>query len=69
VQYYVNSTSTLNRDYFVVDARLAYEFKVYQKFKGEGFVSLTNAFDRHYQINEGYPMPPSSLNGGVSFAF
>jgi hypothetical protein len=53
----------------VVDARLAYEFKIYQKFKGEGFVSLTNAFDRSYQINEGYPMPPQSLNGGISFGF
>jgi vitamin B12 transporter len=69
VRYYINDTSTLNRDYFVVDARLAYEFKVYQKFKGEGFISLTNAFDRAYQVNEGYPMPPQSLNGGVSFAF
>jgi outer membrane receptor protein involved in Fe transport len=69
VQFYVNHTSTLNQDYFVLDARLAYEFKIYRKFKGEGFISLTNAFDRAYQINEGYPMPPQSLNGGVSFAF
>ena len=69
VQYWVSSTSTLNQDYFVVDARLSYEFKIYQKFKGEGFISLTNAFDRAYQINEGYPMPPQSLNGGLSFAF
>ena len=69
VQFYVNNTSTLNRDYFVLDGRLAYEFKIYQKFKGEGFVSLTNALNRDYQINEGYPMPPQSLNGGVSFAF
>jgi outer membrane receptor protein involved in Fe transport len=69
VRYYVNSPSTLNQDYFVVDARLAYEFKVYQKLKGEAFVSLTNAFDRHYQIVEDYPMPPQSLNGGVNFAF
>jgi outer membrane cobalamin receptor len=69
VQYYVNNTSTLNREYFVVDARVGYEFKVYQKLKGEGFLSLTNAFKRDYQINEGFPMPPRSLNGGVSFAF
>jgi outer membrane cobalamin receptor len=69
VQYYVNDTSTLNQDYFFLDARLAYEFKIYQKFKGEGFLSLTNALDRDYQINEGYPMPPRSLNGGVSFGF
>ncbi len=69
VQHWVNSTSTLNRDYFVVDARLAYEFKIYQKFKGEGFVSLTNALNRDYQITQGYPMPPQSVNGGVSFAF
>ena len=69
VQYYVNNTSTLNRDYFVLDARLGYEFKIYQKFKGEGFVSLTNILNRDYQINEGFPMPPQSLNGGVSIAF
>jgi len=69
VQYWIDSTSTLNRDYFVVDARLGYEFKIYQKFKGEGFVSLTNAFDRNYQVSEGYPMPPQSLNAGVSLAF
>ncbi len=69
VQYYVNNTSTLNRDYFVVDVRIGYEFKVYQKLKGEGFVSLTNALNRDYQINEGFPMPPQSLNGGLSFAF
>ena len=69
VQYYVDSTTTLNRDYFVVDARLGYEFKVYRMFKGEGFVSLTNAFNRNYQINEGYPMPPRALNGGLWFAF
>jgi hypothetical protein len=46
VEYWVNSTSTLKRDYFVVDTRVAYEFKIYQEFKGEGFVSLTNALDR-----------------------
>jgi outer membrane cobalamin receptor len=69
VQYYVNNTSTLNRDYFVLDARLGYEFKIYQKFKGEGFISLTNILNRDYQINEGFPMPPQSLNGGVSIAF
>jgi outer membrane receptor protein involved in Fe transport len=65
----VNDISTLNRDYFVVDARVGYEFKVYEYFKGEGFLSLTNAFDREYQVNEGYPMPPRSLNGGVSLFF
>jgi outer membrane cobalamin receptor len=69
VQYYVNNTSTLNREYFVVDARVAYEFRVYQKLGGEAFVSMTNALDRDYQINEGYPMAPRSVNGGVSFAF
>ena len=69
VQYYINDTSTLNRDYFVLDARLAYEFKIYQKFKGEAFLSLTNVLDGDYQINEGYPMAPRSLSGGVSFAF
>jgi outer membrane cobalamin receptor len=69
VQYWVDSTSTLNRDYFVVDARVAYEFKIYQELRGEGFVSLTNAFDQNYQVSEGYPMPPQSLNAGVSFGF
>ena len=69
VRYYVNSTSTLNREYFIVDARVAYEFKIYQKLRGEAFVSLTNALDRDYQVNEGYPMRPRSVNGGVSLWF
>ncbi|MDI6753029.1 MAG: TonB-dependent receptor [Thermodesulfobacteriota bacterium] len=69
VQYYVNERTTLNRDYFVADAKVSYELKVYQNMKGEAFLSLTNILDRDYQINEGYPMPPRSLSGGVSFAF
>ncbi len=69
VQYYLSQTSTLNRDYFVLDARLAYKLKIYQNLKGEAFFNLTNALNRDYQISEGYPMPPRSLHGGVSFAF
>jgi outer membrane receptor protein involved in Fe transport len=69
VQYYLNSTSKMNRDYFILDARVGYEFKIYQKVKGEAFLSLNNALNREYQTVEGYPMPPQSLNGGVSFAF
>jgi outer membrane cobalamin receptor len=69
VQFYVNETTALNRDYFVADVKLAYELKVYQNLKGEAFLSLTNVLDRDYQINEGYPMPPRSLTGGVSFSF
>jgi len=30
---------------------------------------LTNAFNKEYQVNEGYPMPPRSLNGGASLFF
>jgi outer membrane cobalamin receptor len=69
VQYYVKQNSTFNRDHFVLDAKLAYGFKVYRMFGGEAFVSLTNALDREYQTTEGFPMPPQSLNGGVSFTF
>ncbi len=69
VQFYVNETTALNRDYFVADVKVAYDLKVYQNLKGEAFLSLSNVLNRDYQINEGYPMPPRSLNGGVSFAF
>jgi outer membrane cobalamin receptor len=69
VQYYLNQTTALNRDYFVADAKMSYELKVYQNLKGEAFLSLSNVLNRDYQINEGYPMPPRSLSGGVSFAF
>ena len=69
VQFYVNETTTLNRDYFVMDVKVAYEWKMYQSLKGEAFLSLTNVLDRDYQINDGYPMPPRSLSGGLSFAF
>jgi len=69
VQYYLNQTTKFNRDYFIVDARLGYGFKIYQHFKGETFLSLNNAFNKEYQTVEGYPMPPRALYGGVSIAF
>lgn len=69
VEYWLNQTTKLNRDYFVLDAQIGYEFKVYNKFKGEAFLALHNALNRQYQIIEGYPMPPQSLSGGVSFTF
>ena len=69
VQYYLNQNTTFNRDSFVLDAKVAYGFKVYQVFQGEAFVGLTNALNRDYQITEGFPMPPRSLHGGVSFNF
>ncbi len=69
VQFYLDEGSTINREYFVVDARVAYRLQVYRGLKGEAFVSLTNALNRDYQITEGFPMPPRSLNGGVSVSF
>lgn len=69
VQYYLGQTSTMNRDYFVLDARVGYEFKIYPYLTGEGFLSLNNALDREYQTTEGYPMPPRVLSGGVSLSF
>jgi len=66
---YTSQGSTLNQDYFVLDARVGYEFKVWQYLSGEAYLSLTNALDKEYQTIEGYPMPPRSLNGGVSIAF
>jgi len=69
VQFYVGQGSTLNQDYFVLDARVGYEFKVWQYANGEAFLSLTNALNEEYQTVEGYPMPPRSLNGGVSLFF
>jgi outer membrane cobalamin receptor len=69
VQYYLNQTTPLNRDYFVLDARLGYEFTIDPSLKGEAFLSMTNALNRQYQVSEGYPMPPQSLNGGVSLSF
>jgi outer membrane cobalamin receptor len=69
VRYYVDQTTKLNRDYFVLDVRLGYEFKVYQNLKGEAFLSLNNALNEDYQTVEGYPMPPRNLNGGISLFF
>ncbi len=69
VRLYTSQGSTLNEDYFVLDARVGYEFKVWQYFSGEAYLSLTNALDKEYQTVEGYPMPPRSLYGGVSVAF
>lgn len=69
VEYWLNQTSKLNRDYFVLDVQIRYEFKIYKKFKGEAFLALNNALNRQYQIVEGYPMPPQAFSGGISFSF
>ena len=69
VRFYTSQGSTLNQDYFVLDARGGYEFKLWQYLSGEAYLSLTNALDKEYQTVEGYPMPPRSLNGGVNFFF
>ena len=69
VRYYVTQTSTLNKDYFVLDGRVAYEFPVYRSYRGEVYLNLANAFDAEYEVVEGYPMPPRSLSAGVTFTF
>jgi outer membrane cobalamin receptor len=69
VRYYVTQTSTLNKDYFVLDGRVGYEFTVYRLYRGEVFLNLANAFDAEYEVVEGYPMPPRSLSAGVTFSF
>jgi outer membrane cobalamin receptor len=69
VQYYLDQTTTLNQNYFVVDARVGYEFKISLQHRGEVFLNLSNAFDKEYQVVEGYPMPPRALSGGVNFSF
>jgi outer membrane cobalamin receptor len=69
VRYYVNQATTLNEDYFVVDARIGYEFTVSQSYRGEVFLNLANTFDKEYEVVEGYPMPLRSLSGGVTFSF
>jgi len=69
VHYYLDQTTTLNRNYFVVDARVGYEFKISLQHRGEVFLNLSNAFDKEYQVVEGYPMPPRALSGGVNISF
>lgn len=69
VEYWLNQTSKLNRDYFILDAQVSYEFKLSKNLKGEAFLSLNNALNREYEIVEGYPMPPQALSGGISFIF
>jgi outer membrane receptor protein involved in Fe transport len=69
VRYYLTQTSTLNKDYFVLDGRVGYEFTVYRLYRGEVFLNLANAFDAEYEVVEGYPMPPRSLSAGVTFSF
>jgi len=69
VQYYLNQTTKFNRDYFILDLWVGYEFKVYGRLKSEVFLSLNNALNKEYQTVEGYPMPPRALHGGLSLLF
>jgi vitamin B12 transporter len=69
VRFYTSQGSTLNQDYFVLDARGGYEFKIWQYLSGEAYISLTNALDKEYQTLEGYPMAPRALSGGINLFF
>jgi outer membrane receptor protein involved in Fe transport len=69
VRYYLAQTSALNRDYFVLDGRVGYEFTVYGSYRGEVYLNLANALDKKYEVVEGYPMPLRSLSAGVAFTF
>ena len=64
VQYYLDQTTTLNKNYFVLDGRVGYEFTIYLLHRGEVFLNLSNAFDKEYEVVEGYPMPPRALSAG-----
>jgi outer membrane cobalamin receptor len=69
VQFYLDEISKLNRQYLVIDARVAFELAIHREMKGEAFVSLNNVLNRDYEIAEGYPMPPRSFSGGVSLSY
>ncbi len=55
--------------YEVVDAKIAQVFAFSQQVKGEVYVGEKNIFNKEYQVNGGYPMPPREYYFGASILF
>ncbi len=57
-----------NNSYVVVDAALTRPFAL-GAVELDARVSVRNLFDREYQVNPGYPMPPRQLHAGITAWF
>jgi outer membrane cobalamin receptor len=55
--------------YSVMDLKVVERLASSKRYGGQMFVSLTNVFDRKYEVAQNYPMPPKELKGGVTITF
>jgi len=52
VRYYVSQTSALNRDYFILDGRVGYEFYGLPILSGEVYLNLANALTGNTKLSK-----------------
>ncbi len=67
LRYYPEATRK-NKDYFVADLTLTHAIML-SGVAIDATVSVKNLFDKDYEANPGYPMPPRELFAGVTAYF
>ncbi len=67
--YIVPLVPNPTRQYTVADAKITQPVVLGQNVKADVYVGVKNMFNREYQVNAGYPMPPLEWFGGASFVF
>ena len=67
LRYYAEA-SRKDKDYFVADLSLTHAI-IFGDFAIDATVSVKNLFDKDYEANPGYPMPPRELFAGLTAFF
>jgi vitamin B12 transporter len=68
VRYY-KDPSRRHPSYMVFDATLSRPFVIGKGLELELMVAARNIFDKEYEINNGYPMPPAEIQVGITAYF
>jgi outer membrane cobalamin receptor len=67
LRYYAEASRT-DKDYFVADLSLTHAL-IFGDVAIDATVSVKNLFDKDYEANPGYPMPPRELFAGLTAFF
>lgn len=61
----IQTAPQLTQNYTLVNLRSIYRLNPFMEFS----LSVNNILNQKYEINKGYPMPPTNIIGGVKFFF
>jgi len=62
---YIQTAPELTQNYTLMNLHSTYKVNSFMEFS----LSVNNIINQKYEINKGYPMPPTNIIGGVKFFF